>query len=364
MIFDFIALFSIIFYVWCIFKLWQGLNRLKPGKNKKQFSVSIIVAMKNEMHCARRCLDALIRQNYPADLLEIIIVDDGSTDGTPGILAEYERKYPFVHVVRSAQDHAGKKTALNLGIQNSQGEILIFTDADCVPQPGWASAIIQNFQPETGIVVGFSPVLDPSNSLLGRALRLDSLASGIVAAGAIGNNSAITCTGRNLAYRRAVYEQVNGFQKIVRSVSGDDDLFLQLAHKETDWRINFALEVESIVPSYQSKRIIELFRQKRRHLSAGKFYSLNLQIGYFLFHAANLFLFFYLLMSLFFKIPTTFALLTFSAKLIVDFLILLKGNKKFHQTGNLKYFLTWEVFFQWYNVFIGPAAWVGKIKWK
>ena len=364
MIFAIIALFSIAVYMRYIFYLWKGLNRINPGENERLFKVSIIVAMKNEIHYARRCLEALIRQNYQADLLEIIVVDDGSTDETPGILAEYAKNYPFVHVIRNGQDNTGKKSALHVGIQNSQSEILMFTDADCLPQPDWVSAMIRNFQPETGIVVGFSPVIDPANSLLGKALLLDSMASGIVAAGAIANKSAITCAGRNLAYRRAVYDQVNGFQKIARSVSGDDDLFLQLAHKETDWKIQFALDKQSIVPSYQSKSIVELFKQKRRHLSAGKYYSYHLQADYLLFHAANLFLFFYMLMSLFLKIPVAFAVLIFSAKLIVDYLMLSKGSKKFHHQGNLKYFLLWEVFFLWYNVFIGPASWVGKIKWK
>ncbi|MCU0644537.1 MAG: glycosyltransferase, partial [bacterium] len=266
MIFVIIAFCSLTFYSWCIFYLWQGFNRLKLGKNEKHFSVSIIVAMKNEMNCARRCLEALILQNYPADLLEIIVVDDGSSDETPEILAEYTRNFSFVHFFLNEHDNAGKKAALDLGIQNSRGEILLFTDADCAPPPGWVSALLGNFDVETGIVVGFSPVIDPLNSLLGKILQLDSLANGIVAAGAIGNSSAITCTGRNLAYRRAVYDQVNGFQKIAGSVSGDDDLFLQLVHKETDWKIQYATEAESIVPSYQSKNIIELFKQKRRHL--------------------------------------------------------------------------------------------------
>ncbi|MCU0645945.1 MAG: glycosyltransferase, partial [bacterium] len=176
--------------------------------------------------------------------------------------------------------------------------------------------------------------------------------------------SAITCTGRNLAYRRAVYDQVNGFQKIAGSVSGDDDLFLQLVHRETDWKIQFAAEAESIVPSYQSKNIIELFKQKRRHLSAGKFYRFDVQVGYFLFHAANLFLIFYFFMSLFLKMPITFATFFLSTKLVIDFLMFFKGNKKFHQPGNLKHLLLWEVFSLGSNMFIGPASWFGKIRWK
>lgn len=364
MTFVIIAFFSIIFYAWCIFKLWQGLNRLKPWKNEKQLRVSIIVAMKNEKESARRCLEALIRQNYPADFLEIIIVDDASSDETPEILAEYSRDFSFVHFFQNEQENAGKKAALDLGIQNSQGEILMFTDADCVPQPNWVSAMTRNFDAETGIVVGFSPVIDPSNSLPGKVLQVDSLASGIVAAGAIGNSSAITCTGRNLAYRRAVYDQVSGFQKINQSVSGDDDLFLQLVHKETDWKIQSATESESIVPSYQSKSIIGLFRQKRRHLSAGKFYHFNVQVSYFLFHAANLFLFVYFLMALFLKTSDLLPLLMFSAKLIGDFLLLSKGVKVFHQPGIQNHFLIWEIFFLFSNVLIGPASWSGKIRWK
>lgn len=359
-----IAFCSLVFYSWCISKLWQGLTRLQSGNDGKLLKASIIVAMKNEMPCARRCLEALIRQNYSADWLEIIVVDDGSTDETPEILAEYASKHPSVKVIRNELNHGGKKAALHLGIQHSQGEILLFTDADCAPQPSWVSAMIRKFQPDTGIVVGFSPVIDPSNSVLGKVLQLDSLASGIIAAGAIGNSSAITCTGRNLAYRRAVYEQVNGFQKILHSLSGDDDLFLQLVHKETDWKIQFATAPEAIVPSFQSKSLIELFHQKRRHLSAGKYYGFGLQVGYFLFHAANLLLFVYLVISFFFKTSVMVVALIFFIKLIMDYGLLSKGKKVLHQPGKLTCFLLWELFFLGSNLFIGPAAWVGKIRWK
>ncbi|MBL7093923.1 glycosyltransferase [candidate division KSB1 bacterium] len=322
--------------------------------------------MKNEEKNVRQCLDSLINQNYPRNLLEIFIIDDGSTDKTSLILDEYNRKNTFVSVLKidsSEPIHRGKKNALTRTIKKSNGKILLFTDADCVPQKNWVRSMTSCFDSKVGLVVGFSPLIDPSNSLFGNILKIDSLAAGIVAAGSIGLNKAVTCTGRNLAYRREVFDQINGFEKIMNSISGDDDLFLQLVKKKTNWETRYATQIESIVPSFQTKSFTGFFRQKRRHLSAGKYYNFKVQIGYFLFHLANLCFFLFLLFSVF---SGKFLLISFSlflSKLIVDWILLKAGCLIFSMVFTFSTFLFWEVFFLFYHLVIGPVSWIGKIKW-
>ena len=362
-----IALCFAAIYFGIILGLRIGLSRLDRSVESQLYRISIIVAMRNEQDNVRSCLDALISQTYPQDRMEIIIVDDGSTDKTSDILHEYQERYSFLKIIRNESTPPGlssKKFVLNKAIENSIGKILLFTDADCVPQPEWAYAMASCFSPEVGMVIGFSPLIDPTDSFIGKLLLLDSLINGAVAAGSIGLGGAATCTGRSIAYRREVYEQVNGFDRIMHSISGDDDLFLQLVHKETDWKIRFAKDKDAVVPSYQTKTFKQFFTQKKRHLSAGKYYNFKLKIAYFLFHLSNLFLFAFLAGSIISNKNILLAVLLFFAKLLMDWLFIVASSKTFNIRPGIKYFLFWEIFFLSYHLIISPVSWIGIVKWK
>jgi len=361
------ALCSALIYFLIILLLRLGLSCLHPCFETKLILVTIIVAMRNEFKNVRLCLEALINQNYPTDLLEIIIVDDGSSDGTSEILADYQKKYFYLKILQSdfkSTDLSRKKVALGQAISNSSGEIILFTDADCVPPPNWIRSMLACFEADVGLVVGFSPIIDPTNSLMGKLLLLDSIANGIAAAGTIGLGGAITCSGRNMGYRREVYNELNGFNKIMHSVSGDDDLFLQLVHKETEWKIKFSPDEDSFVPAYQTKTLKKFFTQKRRHLSAGKYYNFKLQAAYFLFHLSNLFLCAFFLVSMILGQNIFFAILLLISKLLIDWLLFIAAGKDFNVRIKFKYFLIWELFFIGYHLVIAPTSWFGKVKWK
>jgi cellulose synthase/poly-beta-1,6-N-acetylglucosamine synthase-like glycosyltransferase len=361
-----IALCFAAIYFGLILALRVGLNKQELCIERKLFRIAIIVAMKNEMQNARSCLEALINQTYPKDRMEIIIVDDGSTDDTPNILTEYQKKYSFIKIIRNKSTPPGlssKKFALGKAIDNSTGEILLFTDADCVPSPDWAYAMTSCFSSDVGLVAGFSPLIDPTDSIMGKLLYLDSLVNGAVAAGSIGLGGVVTSTGRNIAYRREVYDQVNGFNKIMHSVSGDDDLFLQMVHKETSWKIKFATDKDVVVPSYQTKTLKKFFTQKKRHLSSGKYYNFKLKVAYFLFHLSNLFIFTFLVGSIILNQNIFLAILLFLTKLLMDWLFITASSETFNVRPEMRYFLFWEFFFVFYHLVIGPVSWFGKIRW-
>jgi glycosyltransferase involved in cell wall biosynthesis len=99
--------------------------------------VSVVVPAYNAAPTLRACLDGLLRQEL-GEACEIILVDDGSTDATPEIAASYG---PRVRVVR--QVHRGAAAARNSGIRAASGDIVLFTDADCEPAPGWAATLVR-----------------------------------------------------------------------------------------------------------------------------------------------------------------------------------------------------------------------------
>lgn len=354
-------------YILFIFLLWRGVKKLVPCSAERTERVSIIVAMRDEQEHAAACLTALLSQDYPDELLQIIVVDDASQDATPQILAEFARLYPQMKVITQEPDSeliSRKKAALSRAIAEADGEILLFTDADCVPPPEWAKTIVSCFGADTGMVVGFSPVFDETNSWLGRALAIDSLAAAAVAAGSIANGSATTCTGRNIAYRREVYDQLKGFETIEHSISGDDDLFLQRVHRETNWKIKFAANLEAVVPSFQTTSLSGFIRQKRRHLSAGKYYNMKVQAGYLLFHLASLLLYLFFFGSLIVGQNAVWSILALAGKFAADFFLLKKTRSRLQAKISLRDFFSWELFFIIYNCFIGPLSWIGKIRWK
>jgi glycosyltransferase involved in cell wall biosynthesis len=112
------------------------------------FSLSVIVPVRNMAKTIRDLMESLMRLDYDGDKLEIIVVDGDSKDGTREIVQEY----PFRMI---QQEGKGLNAARNTGIKHSAGEIIAYTDGDCVVPPNWAKAIVSNFQdPGVGFVGG------------------------------------------------------------------------------------------------------------------------------------------------------------------------------------------------------------------
>ncbi|MBI5789559.1 MAG: glycosyltransferase [Candidatus Schekmanbacteria bacterium] len=110
--------------------------------------LSIIVPAYNAEKTIRQCLNALVAQAYPADLYEIIVVDDGSRDRTKAIVQEYAVRY-----IR--QENQGPAAARNKGANAARGEIILFTDSDCVPDTDWINQMLIPFEkPEIVAVKG------------------------------------------------------------------------------------------------------------------------------------------------------------------------------------------------------------------
>ena len=100
--------------------------------------VSVIVPAYNAEDTIGDCLDAIVSQDCPMGSFEVVVVDDGSTDATPDILGRYE-----VRLIR--QENRGPAAARNKGADEARGDILVFTDSDCVPDEGWLDAMLRPF---------------------------------------------------------------------------------------------------------------------------------------------------------------------------------------------------------------------------
>ena len=162
--------------VWALgIVLW---SKSGSARNTALPTVTVIVAARNEEDFINRCLNSLLLLDYPAGRLQIRIVDDHSADRTRKVAEACAAQASMdVRVLQAPPCPAGigpKKHALRHGIENSTGEILLFTDADCTVQSGWARALVAAYGERTGAVA--SAVLPGRDAGLPKRLyRLERL---------------------------------------------------------------------------------------------------------------------------------------------------------------------------------------------
>ncbi|MBN2092884.1 glycosyltransferase [candidate division KSB1 bacterium] len=344
--------------------------RLKSGNSNQQPTVSIVVAARNESANIIQCLDSLENQDYPAEKLEIIMVDDRSEDDTAALLKNRNKNNPRLKVIQIkelAPDFSPKKWALTQGIQAATGEIIFTTDADCRPVPTWISTMVRYFEPEIGLVAGFSPLenLETHQGIGKKLFALDSLSLACVAAGGIGLGVSLTCSGRNLAYRRQVWEEVGGFIKIKKLVSGDDDLLLHLVMQETNWKTNYALNPKTLVYSNPPQTFHAFAMQRIRHASKGKHYSAKHKFILVLVYFYNVCLLIGGSIFPFISVKLwLFGLLSLILKSLMEFRLLWEGANKFQKNFYLRLFPLAVFFHIPYIVIFGLLGTFKNFRWK
>ena len=414
------GLFLTFLYVIFVLSLYVGLRRLKPGTNSTRHKVSVVVAARNEETQIRACIDALLLQDYPQDLLEIIIVNDRSEDETPSILEEYSANNPSIKIININVIPAGfapKKYAITKGVEAAEGEIICSTDADCVPPPTWVSEMVSYFDDKTGFVAGFSPLYASSNGkfktntikpldsgkesigiemsgdsrpsffeswrssrvfwglcpvrdglrlerLIPDFLFMDSIGLATASAGGIGLGTPWTCAGRNLAYRKSAFDEIGGYEDVKSVISGDDDLLMLGISKKTNWRLRYALGEKSAVPSYDDNDLNGFANQRTRHSSKFFVHPPRLKIAsaaIFLFYCACIFYPVYMLIS--WQFLAVFPVMA-GSKFIVELFATSKGAKLFGAQFRFSSFLKTYFIHPFVTVLFGILGSRGKIIWK
>jgi hypothetical protein len=129
--------------------------------------VSVLTPVYNYGRYLARTLDSALEQNYPADRLEIVIVDDGSTDDTPEVIADYEATYPG-RIRAFRQDNQGFIAATNATFREARGELWAFLDSDDIWPPEKTSEQVEILRrrPEVGVVYSDTQLIDPYDKVL------------------------------------------------------------------------------------------------------------------------------------------------------------------------------------------------------
>ncbi|MBU0519712.1 glycosyltransferase, partial [bacterium] len=238
-------------------------------------TVTVLVAARNEEASIGKLLDSLLLQDYPAELCEYIVIDDGSTDRTAERVSEFSTKHDHIRLLSLQDDPSRtmgpKKRALTAGVEASQGSIILITDADCEVQPGWISGMAAEFGEDVQAVSGRVRFQQPVG-FWGRLAAFEGVVNAVLNAAVINSGGALSCSGANFAYRRSVFTSLGGYDKDRKSISGDDDLLLQKI-RSSKGRIRFNNRLESTVSTSGPVAATSYWSRKRRHLSAGSRYA-------------------------------------------------------------------------------------------
>ena len=329
--------------------------------------VSILIAARNEEENIARTIDAILNQNYPTSQLELIIVDDHSTDRTAEIVRSYgDRGVKLLQLQIGDKLNSYKKYAIAKAIEMASGEIIVTTDADCRMGRNWIRTIMAYFDQNNSFLVSSPVAYSEEKSKFEELQTLEFLyLIGLGAAG-IGNGNPTTCNGANLAYRRDVFFEMGGFKGIDNLASGDDELFLhKVAEKYTD-RIGFCKSREAIVYTDAKPDLASFISQRKRWASKSTKYKdkkvIVLGVCIWLF---NLVLICSLLVFLVLLPAQNWWLLTaFGLKMFVELLFMIPVLSFAKRSELLKYLPFLTVIHTFYLIYIGVAGNIGKYDWK
>ena len=366
-----IAIILILLFNYSVFllKIFFGLDKLSNQEHQnisKEF-ISVIIPFRNEEKNILKTFESLTNQNYPKEKFEIIFVNDNSDDKSLQLLEKISKpQNVFIYSVPNDYSiNAHKKKAISFGIEKSKGEIIVTTDADCIHKKDWLINLLKFMDDETGFVSGPVEFISDSN-LFSKMQRLEFAGLVITGAGLIGSKNPIICNAANIAYRKKVFDEVGGFTYQMRLSSGDDELLMQKIHRDTKYKIKFALDKNAIVSTEANPSIKDFYYQRKRWASKGLFYGDNL----LLVKLVLIFLFYFSLviqplLGIFLssKFFLTF-LISFIVKISAEYLVLKKGVELLFEPKILKPFLITEILQVPYILISGFMGMFGNLIWK
>ena len=359
----FFIAFIALLYGLQISKYRIGWGRIKPEINQGFTpKVSVVIAMRNEESAIINLLSSLQKQIYPTDNLEFILVNDHSTDATLSLLEQ--ATMDNLQVVNMQDGEFGKKNAIAKAVQIAKGDIILATDADCSFTPNWVHAMVAYFANEQIQLVS-GPVNFHRQKGIFQSLQALEFASLIGSgAGAIGMGNAIFCNGANMAYRKAVFMEVNDFETD-KAVSGDDVFLLHSVKAKYPTAIAFAKNEDAIVTTEGVQSIKGFLNQRKRWTAKSSGYKDWASIyTSFLVLFTNL-IGVLLIALLFFDLNYLhYFIYYFGLKFLVDLYLLFPVLGFFKRKDLVKWILPFEFIYSFYIILIVILSFTNTFEWK
>lgn len=354
---DFLSLFDVSnltlfgFFAGCSYFLiinflLVGLSKLpysNPKELKKFPSVTVLVSARNEEDDLPFCIDALEKLDYPKELLQVILVNDRSTDTTVKIINEAsQRNTNFLALDTKdmgATTLEAKGRGIAFGFRHALGDWVFITDADAIVQPSWIKACLSNADENTGMLGG-TLIVKPT-SFLGKVERTCWAFVQVFSMGMAGWGIPFACVGPNMAIRKDIYDKAGGLENSGFTVAEDLALLKMVVAAGAD--IKSYMDKESSAEISQVPTFGHLISQQRRWLRGGidtdTQYLFLLAIGFGWGLVIALYVLFGWVLS--WKLYTLFT----GVKILADVMLLLFQKRRLKVKKYARYFWIFQLYF-------------------
>jgi len=343
-VFCIVSLLQLFYYFW----FFQRLAFFRPRTKDKsqQHPISVIICARDEAGNLANNLPGALVQTYPTTH-EVVVVNHNSQDDTRYLLDEFKKTFKDLHIVNleyEAIGIPGKKYPLSMGIKEAKHEVVLLTDADCVPASEyWIQKMQDGYDNGVQIVLGYSP-FRKKDGFLNKLIRFETFHSALQYLSYALAGLPYMGVGRNLSYKKELFFKNKGFSNINHLPGGDDDLFINMVANGTNTGI--VIDPEAFTISEAKNSFADWMRQKSRHYSTSRFYKARhkwllglYSMSHFLFYPLFVF-------ALLYNLKIT--LLVFGVRFLVQALIYFKTMKKL---GEIDLFPWWWLLDIWMFVY-------------
>lgn len=362
LVFCFITLIQVFYFLFFFLRL--AIYKTKQKESSQTHAVSVIICARDEAANLAKNLPGALVQQYRTTH-EVIVVDDNSFDDTKYLLEEFQRKFRQLNIVELKQEAKlipGKKFPLSVGIKTAKHEIVLLTDADCVPASEfWIEKMQATYNDDTEIVLGYGAYYKKPG-LLNKLVRWETVHTAMQYFSYALAGVAYMGVGRNLSYKKTIFFRHKGFSSHNKIPSGDDDLFINMAATSRNTKIN--IDKDAFTLSEPAKTWGQWVRQKTRHYSTGKYYRAKhkfllglYSLTHFLFYPA------FVAALIFFK--WEWVLTAFGVRFLLQAIIFYFITKKLDEKDLFPSFLFFDVWmFFYYLIFSVALLKKPRVQWK
>lgn len=348
-----ISLIQIFYYLFFFLRL--ALYKSKAKESSQTHPVSVIICARDEAANLAKNLPGALVQQYRTTH-EVIVVDDNSFDDSKYLLEEFQKKFRQLNVIELKQEAKlipGKKYPLSVGIKTARYEIVLLTDADCVPASElWIDKMQATYNDETEIVLGYGAYYKKPG-LLNKLIRWETVHTAMQYFSYALAGLTYMGVGRNLSYKKAIFYRHKGFSAHNRIPSGDDDLFINMAATKSNTKIN--IDKDAFTLSEPAKTWSQWLRQKTRHNSTGKYYKVKHKflLGFYSF---THFLFYPAFVASLIFFNWQWVLIVFGVRFLLQAGVYYSVTKKLDEKDLFISFLFFDIFMFFYYLIFSAAV--------
>ncbi len=349
-----VTLIQVFYYAWFFSRI--AFYKIKPKTQSQQHPVSVVICARDEDENLARNLPGVLVQSYTSSF-EVVVVNDNSVDDSKYILQELKKTFKSLNVVELIQEAkliAGKKYPLSVGIREAKYEILLLTDADCVPaSEHWIEKVQDCYDDNVEIVLGYG-AYHKTKGLLNKLIRFETFHTALQYLSYALAGVPYMGVGRNLSYKKDLFIRNKGFASINHVPSGDDDLFINKVATKKNTKV--LIDPETVTRSIPKTTWGGWLRQKARHYTTARYYKPQHKFLLGLYFITQ-FAFYpvFAVSILFYDWEKT--LIVFAVRLLLQAFVFFKAMKKMGEKDLWPWFIFLDMWMFFYYIIFAPALW-------